>query len=229
MVWEELSVCPQRGPTALKESRPPRAGTAGPHKSFHNSLTRPASRLPPVLTPLPIRMQRGRQPSQRRIQLPHSPLSHRPDSTIRETEPSSPAYWQPRAPSWEIQWPLVPLNTAARGEGEAPSGRKLAPRGPLKVASWRPPLLPEGRGCARGKRAPPTPRAGLVQASLCSYASPKERRPARQLSVWLRPAAVPLDWVPAQLLVTPGSSAAQPGPSCPALPCIWGGPPALGL
>lgn len=120
MVWEELSVCPQRGPTALKESRPPRAGTAGPHKSFHNSLTRPASRLPPVLTPLPIRMQRGRQPSQRRIQLPHSPLSHRPDSTIRETEPSSPAYWQPRAPSWEIQWPLVPLNTAARGEGEAP-------------------------------------------------------------------------------------------------------------
>lgn len=81
---EGLRICPR----APLHSHSKGAGLPGQGQQDHTKApTTGCAGLPPaplVLTPLAIKMQHAPQPSQSGIQLPHSPLSHRPDSTIRE-------------------------------------------------------------------------------------------------------------------------------------------------
>lgn len=166
-------------PTAQRKQAP--RGGAGRWDHTKAPTTACAACLP--LTPLPIRMQQGPQPLKGAFSS-LTALSHPGLTQQLGNRPFSPELAAAKAPSWGIKPPLASPNT------EAPAGRELSPQGQLMAASWKFPLLPEGRGCLRGSTEPPG-KLALCRLPLSFRSSPEERLSARQLCMWLRQQPLP--------------------------------------
>lgn len=184
-------VCPR--PHWLRERRPPGAGQRDHTKA-------PTTACLPRITLLPITMQQGPQPAQRRIQLPHSTPSHRPDSTIGEMaflartgSPGRPAgglnrLWSPRTlkPSAREKPPLggscPPKGSSWRQDGsfrcfqkaEAAQGAGWAPGKPAFCSLPVLTVVPGGE--AVGQAAVHVARANSHSPGLCTRSAPEDIR-----------------------------------------------------